>query len=57
MKLDEGDATPEGIPVETAIQQCLDSVEAGNSRKNFQSTLVTWQSYLREERGVTSLGT
>ncbi|WP_275039815.1 hypothetical protein [Halogeometricum pallidum] len=44
MELDEGDAIPGRTPVETAIQQYLDSVEAGNSRKNFQSTLVTWQS-------------
>ncbi|UHQ99096.1 site-specific integrase (plasmid) [Natrinema zhouii] len=55
MEPDEGDATLGGTPVETAIQQYLDSVEAGNSRKNFQSTLVTWQSWLHEERGVTSL--
>lgn len=51
----EDDATPGGTPIETAIQQYLDSVEAGNSRKNFQSTLATWRIWLRKERGVTSL--
>ncbi|XVH33765.1 tyrosine-type recombinase/integrase (plasmid) [Haloferacaceae archaeon DSL9] len=55
MEPDEGDATPGGTPVETAIQQYLDSVEAGNSRKNFASTLATWRAWLREERGVTDL--
>ncbi|GKZ16292.1 tyrosine-type recombinase/integrase [Haladaptatus sp. T7] len=55
MEPDEGDATPRETPVETAIQQYLDSVEAGNSRKNFASTLATWRTWLREERGVTDL--
>ncbi|MFC7216232.1 tyrosine-type recombinase/integrase [Saliphagus sp. GCM10025334] len=55
MEPDEGDATPGETPVETAIQQYLDSVEAGNSRKNFASTLATWRTWLREERGVTNL--
>ncbi|WP_254544914.1 tyrosine-type recombinase/integrase [Halomarina pelagica] len=55
MEPDEGDATPRKTPVETAIQQYLDSVEAGNSRKNFASTLATWRTWLREERGVTDL--
>ncbi|MFC6765030.1 tyrosine-type recombinase/integrase [Natrinema soli] len=55
MEPDEGDATPGETPVETAIQQYLDSVEAGNSRKNFESALATWRTWLREERGVRSL--
>jgi site-specific recombinase XerC len=55
MEPDEGDATPGETPVETAIQQYLDSVEAGNSRKNFQSALATWRTWLHEERGVTTL--
>ena len=55
MELDEGGASSGGTPVETAIQQYLDSVEAGNSRKNFQSTLATWRTWLREEHGVTTL--
>ncbi|WP_254534894.1 hypothetical protein [Halomarina litorea] len=55
MEPDEGDATPGETPVETAIQQYLDSVEAGNSRKNFASTLATWRTWLREEHGVTDL--
>jgi site-specific recombinase XerD len=55
MEADEGDDTPGETPVETAIQQYLDSVEAGNSQKNFQSTLATWRTWLREERGVTTL--
>lgn len=44
-----------GTPIKEAVQQYLDSVEAGNSRKNLQSTLATWRTWLREERGVTSL--
>ncbi|WP_331232417.1 tyrosine-type recombinase/integrase [Natronorarus salvus] len=55
MEPDEADATSGETPVETAIQQYLDSVEAGNSRKNFQSTLETWRIWLHEERGVTNL--
>lgn len=55
MEPDEGDATPGETAIETAIQQYLDSVEAGNSRKNFASTLATWRAWLREERSVTSL--
>jgi site-specific recombinase XerD len=51
----EDEATPGETPVETAIQQYLDSVEAGNSRKNFQSTLKTWRIWLHKERGVTNL--
>jgi len=51
---DESDATRE-TPVVAAIEQYLDSVEAGNSRKNFRSTLDEWRSWLHEERGVTSL--
>ena len=54
MEPDE-EGTTGGTPVETAVRQYLDSVEAGNSRKNLRSTLTTWQSWLREERGVTSL--
>ncbi|WP_332900415.1 tyrosine-type recombinase/integrase [Haladaptatus sp. CMSO5] len=55
MEPNEGGATPGETPIETAIQQYLDSVEAGNSRKNFASTLATWRAWLREERGVTGL--
>ncbi|WP_224830244.1 hypothetical protein [Saliphagus infecundisoli] len=55
MEPTEGGATPGETAVETAIQQYLDSVEAGNSRKNFQSTLATWKDWLRDERGVTTL--
>ena len=51
----ETDDTPGDTPVETAVQQYLDSVEAGNSRKNFRSTLAAWQSWLCEARGVTNL--
>ena len=35
MGLAKDDATSGETPVETAIQQYLNSVEAGNSRKNF----------------------
>ncbi|ESP86799.1 tyrosine-type recombinase/integrase [Candidatus Halobonum tyrrellensis] len=50
----EDNTTPE-ISVERAIEQYLDSVEAGNSRKNFQSALVRWRSWLEDEHGVTTL--
>ena len=55
MESTQDGATPGENAIEKAIQQYLDSVEAGNSRKNFQSTLVAWQCWLREERGVTTL--
>ncbi|MFC4987329.1 tyrosine-type recombinase/integrase [Saliphagus infecundisoli] len=55
MEPTEDGATPGETTVETAIQQYLDSVEAGNSRKNFQSTLATWKDWLRDERRVTTL--
>ena len=55
MERDDGGPTPGETPIETAIQQYLASVEAGNSRKNFQSTLTTWRTWLREERDVTNL--
>ncbi|WP_114579511.1 tyrosine-type recombinase/integrase [Saliphagus sp. LR7] len=55
MESTEEGSTPGETPVETAIQQYLDSVEAGNSRKNFQSTLATWKDWLREEQSVTGL--
>ena len=41
MEPNEDNATSGGTSVEAAIQQYLDSVEAGNSQKNFQSTLAT----------------
>ncbi|ESP89787.1 tyrosine-type recombinase/integrase [Candidatus Halobonum tyrrellensis] len=43
------------ITVETAIEQYIDSVEAGNSRKNFRSALARWRAWLEDERGVTAL--
>ena len=55
MESTEDGATPGKTPIETAIQQYLDSVEAGNSRKNFRSALAAWQRWLREERNVMSL--
>ena len=55
MEPNEDGATSGGTTVKTAIQQYLDSVEAGNSRKNFQSTLAAWRTWLCGERGVTNL--
>ena len=55
MEPTEDGATPGETPIETSIQQYLDSVEAGNSRKNFRSTLATWQRWLHEKRNVTTL--